>query len=303
MSQSTPPLTAIRLLPIGETIVQAYQTVFDQRALLARAIAFPYLLSIVISLIFYVIPPLTGWLPYILATWVFLFPYTFFGVTWHRLTLLGPAMARPPWVPACKRRHLFFFVYAVLVVSIYSAPMTAYFSTIGEGRLSLADAGIVVFWVLSVLMMVSLFLVPYVLLPYLMMRFCFVFPAVALDEKYGLRHSWKHSRKQGFRLLGLVIAAGLPAILAIWVLQYVVDTVFMFGDVDPSDTERVSSPEPMDPYSVENVIYVIVFNFLMPILHYLPIAFVVSAISIAFRTCTGWVPGVSTPPAQSGASD
>lgn len=290
MSHSTPPLAAVRLLPIGETIVQAYRTVFDQRGLLARAIAFPYLLSIVISLVFYVIPPLTGWLPSILATWVFLFPYTFFGVTWHRLTLLGPAMARPPWVPACERRHLFFFVYAVLVVSIHSVPMTAYLSTIGETRLSLAGDGIVLFWVLSVLMMVSLILVPYVLLPYLMMRFCFVFPAVALDEKYGLRDSWKHSRKQGFRLLATAIAAGLPAMLAIWALRYVVDAVFMFGDAEPSDTERVSSPEPMDPYSVENVIYAILSNFVMPILQYLPIAFVVSAISIAFRTCTGWVP-------------
>jgi hypothetical protein len=252
MSQATPPLAAIRLLPIGETIVKAYQTVFDQRGLLARAIAFPYLLSIVISLIFYVIPPLIGWLPSILATWVFLFPYTFFGVTWHRLTLLGPAMARPPLVPACKRRHLFFFVYAVLVFSIYSVPITAFLSTIGETRMSLADDGIVLFWVISV--------------------------------------------------LGTVVAAGLPAFLAIWALQYVVDAVFMFGDVEPSDTERVSSPEPMDPYSVENVIYVILSNFVMPILRYLPIALLVSAISIAFRTCTGWVPGVSTPPEQSGAS-
>ncbi len=81
------------------------------------------------------------------------------------------------------------------------------------------------------------------------------------------------------------------------------DAVFMFGDLEPSATGRPSAPEPIDPYSVANVVYAFLSYFVMPILQYLPIALVVSAISIAFRTCTGWVPAAGGPPDLSPPSE
>ena len=49
MSQSTPPPSAVRRLPVGETVVMAYGAVFGRLNLVFKAAVLPFILSIVIA--------------------------------------------------------------------------------------------------------------------------------------------------------------------------------------------------------------------------------------------------------------
>jgi hypothetical protein len=55
-------------------------------------------------------------------------------------------------------------------------------------------------------------------------------------------------------------------------------------------TEGVPPEAVMQDFMVENAAPLIVFQLFMAAVGYLLTALIVSAISIAFRSCTGWVP-------------
>ena len=284
MSSSRPPPTAIRKLPVSETISRAYGSVGRNFRLLFRAIAFPYVLSVLLSLSLYLTPYSESWLINYLFNLILLIPYTIFGVAWHQLSLLGPLVAGPTLIPRWKRRHQIFFIYAVFVVSIYSLPVAAFISGIGDGHLSSSQVGEDMLWILSLLLPASLILGLYVLLPYLMMRCSFVFPAIAVGERYGLRHSWTHTRKEGFSLLIVVAATGIPAFLIIAGFQYALDELSVFKEVENTDAETLFEFIATAASSVIGFVYLILSYIIEPFLSYIPIAFMVSAISIAFGT-------------------
>jgi hypothetical protein len=279
MTDTIPP-AAIKVLPVRETILETYRTVLGQPIVLLKAIVFPYLLSVAIGLGWFVIPYWEHWSLFVLSYCIDLTPYTFFGVAWHRLTLLGPDDGQPPLLPAPKRRHVLFFIFALVVTSIYVLPIWAILPP-EEGRtISSRETGEVIVWISGVSFLLLITVGTYVLFPYLMVRLSFVFPAISVDENYRLRHSWRHTRKQGFRLLFLVIAAGLPGVLLIYGLGYSLDALFDF----------IPKSEELAWYSPGYIVYAILFFLVVPVLQFVPIALVVSAVSSAFRICTGWVP-------------
>src|SRR3546814_13563940 len=49
---------------------------------------------------------------------------------------------------------------------------------------------------------------------YVIARFDFIFPAVAVEENYSLRPAWQHSAGQGGRMVGALFAAGFPIAVA-----------------------------------------------------------------------------------------
>lgn len=279
----SPPETAVQTLPVLGSIKETHTAVFGQPTLFVKAVALPLLLSIVLSLIWDLLSDVESIVLDVSIFYIDLIPYAFFGVAWHRLTLLGPGEGRPPLLPRPSLRHVIFFVFAAIVTSIYHLPLRAIETAVERGlTLNTPDTDAFLTSVLSV-GVVLILLVFYLGIPYLMFRLSFVFPAAAVDERYRLRHSWRHTRDQGLRLLLLGGAVGTPVYILVLLISVHLDAVF--GIYDP--TRELSFA------SIDGVFYAGVTYVLLPALNYLPIALVVAAISLAFRVCTGWVPAGS----------
>jgi hypothetical protein len=279
----SPPETAVQLLPVLGSIKETYAAVFGQSALFIKAVAFPLLLSTILWHFWDLLSDVESVILGVSAFYIDLIPYAFFGVAWHRLTLLGPDEGRPPLLPRPSRRHVIFFALAAIVTSIYHLPLRIIEIAAEQGwSLSSLDTGEFLFWLSSV-GMVLIVVVFYLGIPYLMFRLSFVFPAAAVDERYRLRHSWRHTRHEGVRLLLLGGTVGAPAYLLVLLISVQLDAVF--GIYDP--TKELSFG------SIDGIVYGVVAYVLLPALSYVPIALVISAISLAFRICTGWVPAGS----------
>ncbi|MCH8809296.1 MAG: hypothetical protein IH993_05605 [Proteobacteria bacterium] len=280
MSHTPPPL-ALRKLPVGATFAEAYSLVFGRLGLLVKAAAFPYLISTVLAVLSVTAP--SNWVLAMIVVILGFVPYTIFGVSWHRVTLLGPSAGAPSVTPAWERRHSRFLGYALAVTLIgYGLVVVIALSGVllamplGESaELILAMAvvfgGSIVFF-------------------YMIMRLSFVLPAVAVDETYRLAHAWTHTRGQGFRLIGLMILTAVPMIAVSWVLGRILGLVFLGDPTMPAGTEGAPPEAVMQDFAVGNTASFIVFQLIMIAVNYLLTALMVSAISIAFRSCTGWVP-------------
>ncbi len=276
MSQTTPPPLAIRKLPVGATFAEAYSLVFGRLGLLVKAAAIPYLISTVLAVLSFMAQ--SNWALAMLVVVLGFVPYTIFGVSWHRLTLLGPSAGAPSVTPAWKRRHSRFLGYALAV------------TLIGYGlMLVIMLSGVLLASAVGILAMVIIF-GGLVVFFYWMMRLSFVFPAVAVDEAYRLAHAWTHTRGQGFRLIGLMIITAVPMIAVSWALGGILGFPLLGDLTMPTGTEGAPPEAVMQDFGAENAAPFIVIQLIMVAVNYLLTALMVSAISIAFRSCTGWVP-------------
>ncbi len=276
MSQTTPPPLALRKLPVGATFAEAYSLVFARLGPLVKAAAFPYLMSTVLAVFSLTAP--SNWALTMLVAIMGFVPYTIFGVSWHRLTLLGPSAGAPSVAPSWNRRHWRFLGYALAVTLIgYGLMLMIMLSGMLLASAIGFLAGFIIFGGLIVFF-------------YWMMRLSFVFPAVAVDEAYRLAHAWTHTRGQGFRLIGLMILTTVPMIAAYWVLGGILGLAFLGDLTMPMGMEGAAPEAVMQGFMAENAARFIVFQLFMAAVGYLLTALLVSAISIAFRSCTGWVP-------------
>ncbi len=294
MSQTTPPSLAVRNLPVGATFAEAYSLVFARLGLLVKAAAIPYLMSTVLVVLSFMAQ--SNWALAMLVAILGFVPYTIFGVSWHRLTLLGPSAGAPSVAPSWKRRHWRFLGYA-LAVTLIGYGLVVVIALGGELLAMPLGASAVLFLPLAVVFGGSIVFV------YIMMRLSFVFPAVAVDEAYRLAHAWTHTRGQGFRLIGLMILTAVPMIVAYWVLGGILGLAFLGDLAMPMGTEGAAPEAVMQDFMAENAARFIVFQLFMAAVGYLLTALMVSAISIAFRSCTGWVPAPGGPPNLSPPSE
>jgi hypothetical protein len=286
MSQTTPPPAALRKLPVMATVSEAYGRVLGNLRLLVRAASLPFLMTLVLVVVSFpaaASPLLTG-----LMFIVGFLPYTIFGVAWHRLTLLGPVAGAPPLVPAWAQRHWRFLGYLAAVTLIGYGVAVMVLSI----ALTVVRPGAEVMplaW--SVVLFVGA-----LILAYVMMRLSFVFPAVAVDEAYRLRHAWTHTKGQGLRLLAAVLVTAVPMLALMWALSE------LFGGflVEPeiAGQEGMSREAKVEAFIEENFVTLFVSQLVIAALNYVLMALLVSVVSIAFRTCTGWVPAAAGPPAS-----
>ncbi|MCH9000473.1 MAG: hypothetical protein IID48_19730 [Proteobacteria bacterium] len=280
MSHTPPPL-ALRKLPVGATFAEAYSLVFGRLGLLVKAAVFPYLISAVL-VVFSLTAP-SNWALAMLVMILSFVPYTIFSVSWHRLTLLGPSAGAPSLTPAWERRHWRFlgYIWAVTLIG-YGLSIAIMLSGVllavplGESAVLIVALVVVVGGSIAFL--------------YMMMRLSFVFPAVAVDEAYRLAHAWTHTRGQGFRLIGLMILTVVPMIVVSWALGGILGFPLIGDLAMPTGTEGAPPEAAMQDFVAGNMAPFIVFQLIMAAVNYLLTALMVSAISIAFRSCTGWVP-------------
>lgn len=283
MASSMPPPAPVRQLPVLETVRSVYRFVFGNLPWLIQAAVVPYVMSVLLLILQLTLAPEIG--IYLLLHLAGFVPYTLFAVSWHRLALLGPAAASPPWLPPWHLRHWRFFGYFLLVNIIGNIVVVPLIALLGgmlvTGATSEPSLGFFLVLPASVLVML-----------YVMLRLGFVLPAVAVDERYGLAESWRHTAGQGFRLVGAMVFAVAPLALPLVLLFLIA------GAEAPPD--EAAGPETQQQVSLGATIAIQV---IVTALIYLLTAITVSVISVAFRACTGWIPGpAGGPPARSGGT-
>jgi len=275
-----PPPSAVQLVPIGETIRIAYASVFGQIGLVAKTAFLPFLISAVL-----IVPSLAArdsLVQVIIVSLLRLVPYTLFGVTWHRLILLGAHVAPPVVFPGWQRRHWRFYGFALVITALTTAlvavvSLTSLGFTGGGPEAAPESAEVTLGALLAILSALLVAL-------YFMLRFSFVFPAAAVEETYGLGDAWRHTKGQGLRLMLVMFLALSPVVLIGWMLIALVVMPF----AGPPGAGSVAASGGVIAYTLGTA------------LGYLSLALSLTVISSAFRICTGWIPGA--PPPATGAS-
>ena len=261
-----PPPQALQAVPIRETVRAAYRSVFGQLDLVARTAFLPFLLSMMLVVTG---NPAVNLLVALLR----LIPYTIFAVAWHRVVLLGPQRAFPAFFPGWSRRHWRFFGYALAVMAITTAVISIASIVAaaimlrqdgpidGESTAALVEGTADATGLYGAILAVAFLAMPLVV--YILMRFSFVFPAVAVDEGYRLGDAWRHTRGQGVRLVFVMFLTLAPVIF----LELLLFRALTAGLVGTAVA-----------YVIGNV------------LGYISLALSLSVISGAFRNATGWIP-------------
>jgi hypothetical protein len=204
--------------------------------------------------------------------------YSHFGVNCYRILLLGPeGLIRPAlrW----DRRHWRFLGYALAMI----------------GALLSLDVA---------LSLVVPFAGPLITLGllYLAARCSFIFPTLAVEEPYSLALSWRHTQGQGLRLTAVLLIAGLPLNL---VLSVALDRLFnaFFGmsifDLAQMSAQLAASGGAAGPGGDNPIaaaispLDLLSFYLIAQALYMATLGPLFAIVAIAFRTCTGWVPGPS----------
>ena len=278
MSQTTPPLpAAAHKLRVLKTAVGAYRTVAARFGSVIKAAAVPYILSVVVTGIAVLAVQnvaLGGAIIFLI-----LGPYTLAGVAWYRLTLLGPVAGAPSLLPRWTRRHWRFLGYAVAVLLIADGT--------GIGLMLLVSATALDSAVPHPVRPLFVFATFFIAM-YLLMRLSLAFPGVAVDETYGLRRSWRDTKGRGFRLLGVIVATSVP-ITALIGTVFSVLVFYLFAELGGGTGQKGIPRARFEAFVEENTAILFIGLLIYMAFSYLFMALLVAAISIAFRTCTGWV--------------
>jgi len=283
MSDTTPPREALRKLPVIQTVREAYVRVFRNPRLVARASLMPFSLSVALIALGFSVP-VTSSLG-ILSAILGLLPYTFFGVAWHRLTLLGPVAGAPPLLPAWRQRHWRFLGYLLAVMLIGYAAIAMVFSlafAVVQPEIEAMSAG------LGLMIFAGT-----AILAFIMARLSFVFPAVSVDESYRLRHAWTHTKGQGLRLIGATLLAAAPMVALIWAVSGILGALLISAPAAVPGQDGLPPEARAQAFVDANLGALMLTQAVGAAINYVLMALMVSVISIAFRTCTGWVPAAS----------
>lgn len=281
-------------------MTEAYRRTFANLSYFPAAAALPTVLSVILNVFtvrFFItalaVPEEAN--PVLLLLLVLLgnCPYILFAVAWFRLVLLGPDRARPVFFSGWRLHHWRFlrYVFAMLGITTMAAMVATIvllllLPLLNGAELQTTEGGIDgAFFPLAFL--ISLFMV------IVMLRFCFVFPAAAVDETYGLAMSWQHTKGQAARIFLAALLIALPFALVTSIFGG-----FFAAPVDVTGAEgQATAALPEVSFGLSYYI----LEGIMMVLSYLMAAVTIQMIGLAFQTCTGWVADDSAaPPSPTG---
>ncbi|WP_020590651.1 hypothetical protein [Kiloniella laminariae] len=293
MSSQQPPEEAVSDLPVGAVSMAALRIVTGNMGSLVRMALFPLLLSsLIIALL---IPAANSALLSTLLQIASYVPHTLFAVAWHRKTLLHLQGDESTSLTAWNRTHWQFlirtvvlFAFFYLIVLVGSLPVQILFGNI-PALLPFGFIGLIVAAI------------------YVVARLSFILPAAAVGEKYSMNNSWKHTKAQAWRLVGsfllLVIPSGLVIIMIASILLPMLFPDLFAGLETAAQAGTPATGEDMLVQLSREIgnspLSFVLFQVIIFALSYLPTAAVISMLSLAFRTCTGWVPETSPTPEAS----
>ena len=265
-------------LPIWETVCASFRSVFVENLNhLPNAVVGPLVLSLVIGALLVITggsiltsgrggTVVAEGLLFIVLLFAALAPYVIFAVAWHRVILLGPAVAPPTVIPSWQNRHWRFYGYSLLIgllstilfLGIVGVPLLVVYYVIGSRVLQGLTA-----------------VVGFVVASTIILRLCLVFPATAVDERYGLGDAMRQSEKQGLRLAASTFLISIPF--------FVVDGIARLMLVNPSSDALKSQA---------GILILLILAMIWLILHtiisYLQSAVIISFLSLSFRYLSGW---------------
>ncbi|WP_085906534.1 hypothetical protein [Kiloniella majae] len=277
MVSQIPPEQAVHDIPVKTVSSLAIKTVMGNLPALVQMALFPFLLSALITALS--IPSLgnalSSWILSILAY----IPHTLFTVAWHRRTLLNLQAPESTSITSWNRVHWQFLLKIIILLAIFYG--MSLIGTLPVLTIGAAIPALVPF----------LFLGLIVVMLYVVARLSFILPATAVGEKYTLDTSWKHTDKQGWRIVAAFLMLTIPFGLLMLLIA-----MFAFGSLF---TGMPTTPEDAANFNILSFIQNNgpAFFFLQLIIlavTYLPTAAVISMLSIAFKGCTGWVPEASS---------
>lgn len=288
-ANNQPPAQAIADLPVAMTVLAAFASVAGQLGLVARAAKGAAVLMVGAWVLSLVLPP--GGVFTLFLILVSFAATSHFGFNWCRVMLLGP-QGLPARSLAWREPHWRFFGYALLlflVMLLSTLPMSAIGSIIA-GILGLAAAP----GAAGPRMFLAMLLV-FLGIVYVLARLGFVFPAAAVEENYSLRLAWQHTAGQGLRMTAALFAAALPIVL----VQLLLTVLLLEGLLGISLAQMLeTASEPAGTSALAegaggegpSLAAALLFNLVAIVLNFLSFAVMFSLLSLAFRTCTGWVP-------------
>lgn len=276
MTYSTTPPPTGAIVPVWQTAREVYAVTWRLKERLPGAAAWPFLMMVGLTL-------LGGWvgnslIGNVIVNLLSIAAYTLFAVAWHRVILLDSA-AESGSPTAWARRHNRFFTFLLgytVIATVVTLPLLlaapAPLEDMPPEQAAAASAGLAG---PSLLMLVA-----GVALWYLFMRMSFVFPASAVDERYGLAESWRHTRRNGLRLMALSLLLVLPPAV---VFAMVIGIIALIG------AALVGGPGAGEgPATGFGVIIGLVYA----LMYFVILALGIAGISIPFRRATGWVPAI-----------
>ena len=276
-----PPLAPVRNIPIGRTAWQAYRAEVRYFIPILKASVFPFGLLLGQIAMYGLAMILGSGIVAVIVLFaslaVLCISTTFLAVAVSRIVLLGPDTAAPVLVPKWRRRHWRFLGYILffwVVFSSFGAMFVVIGTTQGEFQSTADPSDVIMYGLTSFAGIVAFF--------YSLLRCCFIFPAVAVDETYGLRDCWRLGRKQTLRIFIVLLIALLPVVI--------IHIMAAVGAGTILDSGKMISPPNSEWRSSQNVAVPSLIMLVMGTVTYLFVVAAITPISIAFRTCAGWSP-------------
>ena len=272
-------------LSFGATFGGAFSAVFSQFWMFIKAAIVPFVLGILVAIIGGVI---VSSVPELTVVWqvLALIPLAILGIAYCRLVLLGRQAGAVPR-PLFGRRTWVYFGYALLIAILTIIPFVAIVTFfIGSAFLSLGgdiqDPDIAMTRALGIIP--TVFLV-YVVVMYFVTRLSLVFPAVSVDQKLGLRGSWRLTRgSNGFKLYAALIVLSIVCAFAVMIIMFIVSSIFSFFLFLPGAVP--SSPEEFDILAI--LLSSAPTLIIALALEYLVFALLIAALAGAYAHLSGW---------------
>lgn len=269
-----PPPGAISSFPLVQSCLAAWVSVLSDLPVLIRMAAYPFALSAALTLasfstvdqpLFNFVLSIAGYVPMVL-----------FAVAWHRRTLHDKALADSTSLSAWTLRHWRFFTTTMsLILIAFGAGFLV--SVLGSSVLPVRFA-------LILSLLVALFL---------SLRFCFVWPAVAVEERdYSFKTSWEHTRGQGGRIFLAFLLINIPSLLLVFLAQFLLHSFILSVEL-PDTTSLGLDIATVSTLLHDNMPVFLGVNLGLSALSYLPVAANFALLSLIFRQTTGWVPAQS----------
>lgn len=273
-------------LAFGTTFGAAFSTVFGRLWSFIKAALLPFLVSILLGMVGFA--ALSGAPMLVVPLQILsLLPIAILGIACCRLALIGRQAGAVPR-PLFGRRTWVYFGYSLLFALLLWLPLLVVgIALLGNATMSLMTAPEVLDYDrLANLGLAVLLLIPvYLVYLYFMLRLSLVFPAVAVDEKLGMRGSWQLTRGgAGFKLYGVFVVLAIVLLVGTIVILLLANVVSSLFSLAPG-----SSPQGPDDTALAALILMQApIMVLTLLLEYLGFAVMIAALASAFAQLSGW---------------